>query len=53
MGYAPGSADFFGAFADFTLPAPGTYYIFIRAVGWLDPFLESEYVVLGVEIVEP
>ena len=36
--YAPGQADFFAGWADFTLPADGAYWLFLRAAGWRPPY---------------
>ena len=36
--FTAGQADFFAGWADFTLPANGAYWLFLRGASWLGPF---------------
>ena len=48
--FEAGMADFFNGWAEFDLPAPGDYFIFLRGVGWISPHVEGEYAVVPVHI---
>ncbi|MCX7016665.1 MAG: formylglycine-generating enzyme family protein [Candidatus Sumerlaeota bacterium] len=51
VGYSPGEADFFQGWADFSLP-PGSYWFFIRGVGWLSPFPAGDYATAHIAVPE-
>ena len=48
LGYVAGKADYFAGWADFTLPGPGHYWIFLQGLSWLPPYLPTPWVIPAI-----